>query len=254
MFSSSQSLNDYLAKGPTLLKQSLGILLRFRQHKIGFIGDISKMYHSIDIPLEYQMIHLFLWRNLETRRIPDTYAITALNMGDKPSATIAQIALKKTAEMASKDQLEAKEIILDNSYMDDIMGSNNSMERTKTILKDAETILLKGGFKIKNWMISGESTITIKSEDQKQVQLLLHVNGYENGEKVLGLCWSTVTDNLSYDIKGSIKFNKMKVNKRITLSAINSIYDPLGLLSPFTVKTKNTHEETLGTISTNRLG
>ena len=85
VFSSSfahlgQSLNDYLAKGPTLLKQSLGILLRFRQHKIGFIGDISKMYHSIDIPLEYQMTHLFLWRNLETHRILDTYAITALNM------------------------------------------------------------------------------------------------------------------------------------------------------------------------------
>ena len=122
--------------------------------------------------------------------------------------------------------------------MDDIMGSNNSTERTQTILKDAETIQLKGGSTIKSWMTSGESIITIKSEDQKQVQLLLNVNGYENGEKVLGLCWSTVTDNLSCDIKDSIKFNKMKVNKRIILSAINSIYDPLGLLSPFTVETK----------------
>ena len=110
VFSSSlqsmgHSLNDYLAKGPTLLKHSLSILLRFRQYKVGFIGDISKMYHSIDIPYEYQMTHLYLWRKLETFRPPDTFAITVLNMGDKPSAAIAQVALKKMAEMASKEQV-----------------------------------------------------------------------------------------------------------------------------------------------------
>ena len=34
------SLNDYLAKGPSLLNSLFGILLRWRQNKIGFIGDI----------------------------------------------------------------------------------------------------------------------------------------------------------------------------------------------------------------------
>ena len=48
------SLNDCLAKGPCLLNQLLGILLRFRQDHFAFIGDIRKMFHSIDIPKQDQ--------------------------------------------------------------------------------------------------------------------------------------------------------------------------------------------------------
>ena len=45
------SLNDCLAKGPSLLNEMLGILMRFRQNQFAFIGDISKMFHSIEIPV-----------------------------------------------------------------------------------------------------------------------------------------------------------------------------------------------------------
>ena len=83
------------------------------------------MYHSIDIPTEDQMTHLFLWRNLETYRPPDTYAITALNMGDKPSATIAQDILKKTAEMAPEDQAEA----IDSERINDEEKDDSEIEQ-----------------------------------------------------------------------------------------------------------------------------
>ena len=69
------------------------------------------MYHSIDISLPDQMTHLFLWRNCDSDAKPTTYAITAVNMGDRPSATIAQIALHKTAEAAAKQFPESSEII-----------------------------------------------------------------------------------------------------------------------------------------------
>ena len=59
------SLNDCLAKGPCLLNKLLGILLRFRQNQFAFIGDISKMFHSIEIPIKDQMTHLFLWRDMQ---------------------------------------------------------------------------------------------------------------------------------------------------------------------------------------------
>ena len=76
------SLNDCYAKGPSLLNQLLGILLRFRKDRYAFVGDISKIFHSIEISLQDQMTHLFLWRNLEVHKEPDTYAMTAVNMED----------------------------------------------------------------------------------------------------------------------------------------------------------------------------
>ena len=83
------SLNDCLAKGPCLLNELLGILLRFREERFAFIGDIKKMFHSIDIPVKDQMTHLFLWRDMQLKDRPTTFAMTAVNMGDRPAAAIA---------------------------------------------------------------------------------------------------------------------------------------------------------------------
>ena len=112
------SLNSCLAKGPSLLNNLLGILFRFREERFAFIGDISKMFHSIKIPLEDQMMHLFLWRDLNTEQKPSTYAMTAVNMGDRPAAAIAQTALRETAiEAQEKFPASSKIIIKTATWM-----------------------------------------------------------------------------------------------------------------------------------------
>ena len=42
-----QSLNDYWAKGPDLMNNLLGIMIRLREGQVAFAGDIRKMYHAI---------------------------------------------------------------------------------------------------------------------------------------------------------------------------------------------------------------
>ena len=53
-------LNDYWAKGPDVLYSLLGILIRFRQGRFGFTGDISKMYNSVKLGILDQHTHRFL--------------------------------------------------------------------------------------------------------------------------------------------------------------------------------------------------
>ena len=124
----------------------LGILLRFREEQVALVGDISKMFHSIQIPELDQMTHRFLWRDLESHRYPDTYVMTALNMGDKPSGSIAISALKKTAEMKRKDYPGSSKVIIDNSYMDDIVDSVASHDVAINTTKEVDKILALGGF------------------------------------------------------------------------------------------------------------
>ena len=149
------SLNDCLAKGPCLLNELLGILMRFRQEQFAFIGDISKMFHSIEIPIHDQMTHLFFWRDMQLDKNPEIFAMTALNMGDKPASAIAQTALRMTAEEAAEEFPEASEMIMRNSYMDDIPASAESKVAGMKLMKDAETLLAAKNFKIKNWTFSG---------------------------------------------------------------------------------------------------
>ena len=54
------SLNDYWAKGPDLLNNLMGILIKFREEEVGYIGDIRKMYHTVRITIPDQQTHRFL--------------------------------------------------------------------------------------------------------------------------------------------------------------------------------------------------
>ena len=40
---SGHVLNDYLAKGPDMLNNLLGITLRFREERVGMVGDIKNV-------------------------------------------------------------------------------------------------------------------------------------------------------------------------------------------------------------------
>ena len=90
-------LNNYWAKGPNMLNDMLGVLLRFRQEKIAIAGDISKMYNSVRISEQDQHVHRFMWRDLQISRPPDHFVLTRVTFGDRPSAIIASLALRKTS-------------------------------------------------------------------------------------------------------------------------------------------------------------
>jgi hypothetical protein len=110
-------LNDYWMKGPDLLNDLFGVVLRFRENQTAIMADISKMYHRILIPESDQQVHRFLWRNLEVNRKPDTYVKQVLTFGDKPAPVMALTALRKTADEARDNYPEAARVITDNTYL-----------------------------------------------------------------------------------------------------------------------------------------
>ena len=59
MFQGHQ-LNDYWMKGPDMLNNPIGVVVRFREKEVALVGDISKMYHRVLIPPHDQHVHRFL--------------------------------------------------------------------------------------------------------------------------------------------------------------------------------------------------
>ncbi len=111
VFNSSASyfghiLNDYYAKGPDMLGDLFGILLRFCQKPVAIVGDISKMYNSFLISEVDEMTHRFLWRDMNPNKELDHYCLQTVTFGDRPSGVIAITALHKTAEMFKDEHPE----------------------------------------------------------------------------------------------------------------------------------------------------
>ena len=189
MFNSSSSyhghtLNDYWYKGPDLLNNLFGVLLRFRENAVAVCGDISKMYHRVLIPLEDQHVHRYLWRDLQLDRPSDVYVKTVLTFGDKPSSAMAQTALRRTAEDGEEIHPDAARIIKEDVYMDDICFSVPTKDNAVQTAKEIDDVLAEGGFKVKGW----SSNEKLTDNDQKETdgkQLLEALTE----EKILGVVW-----------------------------------------------------------------
>lgn len=218
------SLNDYWEKGPDLYNDLLGVLLRFRENNVALVGDISKMYYRIRLTEKDQHVHRFLWRDMDTHKQPDTYAMSVLTFGDKPAPAMAMTVLRKTAEERQHDLPEAANTICRNSYMDDICDSTNNIFEAKQLANEINEILTGGGFTIKQWIFSKES-------ENKEIMKM-----DENEEKVLGVLWRPNSDELL--IKTNISTDNVVFTKRKILSEISKIFDPLGLAAATVVKAK----------------
>ena len=245
-------LNEYYAKGPQMINNLLGILLRFREERFAMVGDIRKMYHSIKLSLQDEMMHLFLWRNLDENKDPDEYAITAVNFGDRPSAAVAIAALQKNVDLGENASQKAKNAIKNNSYMDDILESCPNLDEGLKLMKEIEDILKQGGFYMKEWITSQVDKIVFKG-DQEEISTPKEIEK----EKILGLEWERERDEFHFKAKLNFSMRKRKVSiqpdlkrsevpenipcvltKRQILAQVNGIFDPLGLISPFTAKAK----------------
>ena len=110
---------------------------------------------SIKISVTDQHMHRFLWRNLNLKNKIDHYLLKTVTFGDKPSSTIAIAALKKTAELSIDEFAAECKIIMESSYVDDIIFSVENESIASETIRNIDKILQKGSFKIKHWIVSG---------------------------------------------------------------------------------------------------
>lgn len=230
------SLNSVLLKGPDLLTNLPGILMRFRERKWGIAGDIREMFHQIKIRKADQQYQLFLWRD-NPNEAPQKYVMHVMTFGATCSPAIAQHIKNYNASQFEKSYPKACNAIIKNHYVDDWLESVESEEAGIQLAKEVADIHSYAGFEIRNW-ISNSSSITKALTHQNAVSKNLDLNTDFLAEKVLGMWWSVAEDTFTY----SLRFNKGEASvlngdkiptKRQLLRIIMSVYDPLGLLSHF---------------------
>ena len=87
-----------------------------------------------------------------------------LSFGDKPAPVNAQIALRKTEQERKRSQSKEAKAILENSYMDDICDSVDTVEDARRQTNHFDKVLEKRGFVVKGWT----SNKVLKKESQSK--------------------------------------------------------------------------------------
>ena len=248
------SLNGILLKGPDVLNPIRAVLLRFREGEHAAVGDVSKMYNSVWLEDQEVHVHRFLWRDSPADDIED-YAVVRVNMGDKPAGCIAQVAMRETAHLPQfANKVEERHVIVDNAYVDDILVSHNDPQRLGEILQGVEAILATGGFYLKPWVRSGHSgrqgsvptkteTIVLpnqlRDEDNKALGVGYHV-GKDKLFLMVAVNFSTRKKKMRTELDLTMEDIEEKtpdpLTRRMLLSQVAGLYDPLGLATPLKQK------------------
>ncbi|XP_058803555.1 uncharacterized protein LOC131671274 [Phymastichus coffea] len=231
------SMNDLLDTGPDLLESLLGVLLRYRQHPFAVKADIQDMYLRVKVIEKDRASQLFLYRGDDRQREPDVYAMTCLIFGSKSSPCSALYVKNCNAERYAETKPVAARSIIKNSYMDDYLVSGGSIEEMQKLVRDVKQINSEANFVLHGWASNDERIVKFVNKDEKLGRetkaSLCNVE-----ERVLGLYWDCENDKLSFNvginkIDDNVLLGNLKPTKREFCSIIMSVYDPLGLLSPF---------------------
>ncbi len=234
-----QSLNDHLLQGPNLTNLLLGVLLRFRLEPVAFIGDIEAMFHQVHVIPEHQNFLRFLWwphGNLSADL--EEYAMTVHLFGASSSPSIANYALKRTADIAEQRiNKEVAETIRANFYVDDCLKSVPSVSDAIRAIQDLQSACRLGGFKIAKFCSnSPEVLASIRLEDRSK-DLQTHSLDCEKlpSERALGVYWDVNRDCFGF----SFILKQKPMTRRGILSIVSSVYDPLGFVAPYVLHAKH---------------
>ena len=134
-----------------------------------------------------------------------------------------------------KNNIELSNVILKDFYVDYLLTGTNDEMSTIMVQKNITKILQKGGMKIRKWSSNSENVLKQIPEDDRESLLPLNIN-MESNIKTLGLRWHLAKDIFTFRVQ--LEEYKIKLTKRIIMSDVAKIYDPIRWLEPVTIQGK----------------
>ncbi|GFY39991.1 integrase catalytic domain-containing protein [Trichonephila inaurata madagascariensis] len=193
------SLNDLLYCGPNLNPELLRIILKFRIEKIAMCADIQRAFLEIGIKEEDRIYLQFLWGHDNGTCLDlEGQPVRVLRMTRVPFGVNCSPFLLAATIRTHLEKYEHFEVT----------------EKLRDLYVDDFLCSVDN--------CRGNTSVPIADQ------------------KVLGLVWNVNNDSLAIDTSHTqiLKVKDINPSKRSMLSTCGMLFDPLGMLSPFTVRLK----------------
>ena len=239
------SLNNQLLQGPDLTNQMVGVFLRFRKENVPIIGDLESMYCQVRVP-EHQRRYLrfLFWPNGDLSKELIVYEMCVHIFGAVSSMGCVNYALHKTADDNERTfGSEAAKTLKEDFYVDDMGTSVENDQKAIELIHNIDQMCSAGGFNLTKIMCSSSAVMeTVSPLKRSESAKLFNLKGPSTVERPLGVLWTIENDSLGFNIT----FKSGALTRRGILATISSVYDLLGIASPFLLKGRKILQEITG--------
>lgn len=225
------AINDHLLQGPDHMNNLLGILLRFRQHNIAVTCDIQKMFYNFYVKEGDRDYLRFLWFDKDLNIVEKRMCVHIFGATSSPA--VATYGLRALASKNLAKNPKATDFITRNFYVDDGLLSIDDPEEAIEIIQSSRNVCATANIRLHKFL-SNEKTILKQIPETERCITDKELLSTLPTQRTLGLNWNSEQDVFEF----SSDLIVSKVTKRGILSVISSIFDPLGFLSPFSLKGK----------------
>ncbi|XP_055590185.1 uncharacterized protein LOC129742319 [Uranotaenia lowii] len=231
--STGVSLNDALLVGPVIQDELIDIVLRFRLHRLAIVADIAKMYRMIRVQEEDCQLQRVLWR--ENAKDPlKSFEMPTVTYGTASAPYLATKCLQRLGVEAEKEHPESAKVISKDFYIDDMLTGVATVEEGRVLISNLVKLMESRGFQLRKFNSNCREILDDLPEELHDEKALLEIDNA--AVKTLGLVWEPATDHFQFR---SPKWNSSTIiTKRVVLSDVARIFDPLGLVGPVVVQAK----------------
>ena len=243
----------------------MDIILQFRVHKVALAANIEKAFLMVSVAEKDRDVLRFLWIDDipkdDPKIIPLRFKRVVFGVSSSPfllNATIRHHLKKHVSTMPVTVARISRSI-----YVDDVAYGADSEHQAHQLYLESKSLLMSGGFNLRKF-VTNSTPLQRKIDDQEArtqtmsqppaadqdqesytKSTLGSSSRVDDGEqRILGIRWGYTTDCLLFDMKDlALHASKLNPTKRGIVGVASRVYDPVGFVSPVTIRFKVLFQE-----------
>lgn len=235
--SRSISLNDALYRGPVILPSLVGLLLRFRFPPIVITADIEKAFLQISLAEADRDCTRFFWLK-DVMKEPSKENLVIYRFARVPFGVVSSPFLLAATirHHLKKYSTNLTDEIYENTYVDNILLTAGSHDEAIEKCVSSKEIFADASMNLREYLSNSKIVNDFITEWEQNAR----EHKQPRVTKVLGIRWDTEDDTIriTFPECKALFDNSAAITKRSVLHTIASLYDPLGLFQPITLRAK----------------
>ncbi len=191
------------------------------------------MFRQFQLREEDVNYHRILWRENTEQHVRE-YQLNTVTYGTACAPNLATRCVQQLGTDCASDYPLASRSLLNDTYIDDVLTGTSTEEEAIELYHQLNQAVSTAFLDLRKWTSNSTAVMSIVPEEMRETKQLV----FDDSElvKALGVQWCPSSDHFTFKNVGVTTAKVL--TKRVLLSDLAKVFDPLGLISCVTLRGK----------------